>query len=72
MKRGANGPNGDERLTGLTTVVALFGFLLFLPPLLSAFDRGDQVFGVPVVWAYLFGAWAVVIGLVAFVVRRSG
>lgn len=72
MKRGPNGSNGDERLTGLTTVVALFGFLLFLPPLLTAFDQGAQIFNVPVVWAYLFGAWAVVIGLVALLVRRSG
>lgn len=72
MKRGANRTRDDQRFTGLTAVVAAFGFLLFLPPLLSAFDRGDQVFNVPVVWAYLFGAWALLIALVAVLVRRSG
>lgn len=69
MKRGTK---DDARFTALTAVAALFGLVLFVPPLLSAFNRGGQVFGVPVVWAYLFCAWAVVIGLVALLVRRSG
>jgi hypothetical protein len=30
-----------------------------------------MVLGVPLLWAYLFGAWAVVIGLIAVAVRRS-
>ncbi|MET9633258.1 hypothetical protein ABZX92_37955 [Lentzea sp. NPDC006480] len=52
--------------------VAVFGFVLFVPPLLSVFDQGHQVLHVPVVWVYLFGAWAVVIALVTVLVRRSG
>ncbi|GLZ36149.1 hypothetical protein Lesp02_83360 [Lentzea sp. NBRC 105346] len=72
MKRGTKRTKDDYRFTGLTVVVAIFGCLLFLPPLMTAFDRGDQVFNVPVVWAYLFGAWALLIALMALLVRRSG
>jgi hypothetical protein len=66
-----DGPQDDERVTGRLVAVALLGLLLFIPPLLSAFDRGGQVFGVPTIWAYLFVTWAVVIGLVAAVSGRS-
>ncbi|MDT7787740.1 MAG: hypothetical protein QOF58_6159 [Pseudonocardiales bacterium] len=72
MRRGTNGTRDDGRFTGLTVFVAVFGFVLFVPPLLSLFDQGHQVLHVPVVWVYLFGAWAVVIALVAVLVRRSG
>jgi hypothetical protein len=62
----------DERRTPRLTAVSVAGFLLFAPPLLSLFDRADRierVAGVPLLWAYLFLAWALVIGLIAAVVR---
>lgn len=62
----------DEQLIGRLVAVVMFGFLLFVPPLLTLFDRRAWVFGLPGLWAYLFLAWAVVIGLVAAVGRRSG
>jgi hypothetical protein len=65
-------PREDERVTGRLAAVAALGFVLFVPPLLSAFDRGGQVFGVPTLWAYLLAAWAVVIALVAVLSGRSG
>jgi hypothetical protein len=65
------GPREDDRLTGRLLLVAALGFALFIPPLIAAFDRGGQVLGVPVIWAYLFVAWVVVIGLVAAVLRKS-
>lgn len=65
-------PPNDEQLTGRLVAVAVLGFLLFVPPLLAQFDRVATVFGVPVLWAYLFLAWAGVIGLIAAIVRRSG
>lgn len=61
----------NEQLTPRLVAVAALGFLLFAPPLLSLFDHRTRVFGAPVLWAYLFLAWAVVIGLVAVIVRRS-
>jgi hypothetical protein len=67
-----DGQRDDDQLTPRLTAVAALGILLFAPPLLSLFDRKTLVLGVPLLWAYLFFAWAVVVGLVAVVVRRSG
>jgi hypothetical protein len=64
-------PRSDDRLAARLTAVAALGFLLFVPPLVAVFDRGAQLAGVPVIWVYLFLAWAVVIGLVAAAVRRT-
>jgi hypothetical protein len=61
----------DERVTPRLTAIAVLGLLLFAPPLLSLFDKDARVGGIPLLWAYLFAAWAVVVGLVAAVVRRS-
>ncbi|MGW6933457.1 hypothetical protein ACWGE0_25600 [Lentzea sp. NPDC054927] len=69
MRRGAR---DDKRFTGLTILAAATGFVLFLPPLLTAANDGGTVAGVPAVAAYLFGAWLAVIALVALLVRRSG
>ena len=56
-----------ERLAGLF----LLGCLLFNFPLLAIFNVRASVFGVPVVYAYLFGAWAMLIALVAVIMERS-
>lgn len=61
----------DEQLTGRLTAVAVLGFVLIVPPVLAHFNRMDRVFGVPVLWAYLYLVWAVVIGLVAVIGGRS-
>ena len=56
-----------ERLVAL----ALLGFLLFNYPLLSLFSTDGSVVGVPLLYAYLFVSWGLLIGLVALVVRKS-
>ena len=48
----------------------LLGCLLFSYPLITLFDRPVMVLGVPLLYAYLFGAWAVIIALVALIVER--
>jgi hypothetical protein len=52
--------------------VALFvlGCLLFNYPMLEIFGRPVLVLGVPLVYAYLFGAWALLIALGAWIARR--
>ena len=47
------------------------GCLLFNYPLLALFSRVTQVFGIPLLYVYIFGAWALFIGLLAFVVERN-
>ena len=51
--------------------VFLLGVLLFNYPLLALFNRAAEAFGIPLVYAYIFCAWALVIGLLALVVERS-
>ena len=47
--------------------VALFGIgaLAFFPPLLRLYDKPDYVFGIPVSYLVIFGAWALIIYAVA-------
>jgi hypothetical protein len=50
--------------------VGALGALLFGYPMLAVFDVPATVFGVPVLWAYLFGAWTALVAVLAIVVRR--
>lgn len=52
-------------------VLFLFGMLLFNYPLLALFNRPAEAFGIPVLYAYIFGSWALLIGLLALVIERS-
>ena len=59
-----------ERLrTPRLAAAAALGFLLLNYPLLSLFDSRARVLGVPLMWAYLFTVWALLIILVALIVR---
>jgi hypothetical protein len=49
----------------------LLGLLLFNYPLLALFNRAVVVFGIPLLYAYIFLAWALLIGLLALVIERS-
>jgi len=48
----------------------LLGFLLFNYPLLTLFAGASQVLGIPVLYAYVFLVWALLIGLMALVVEK--
>jgi len=53
-------------------LVALFllGCLLFNYPLLALFNVRATVFGIPLLYAYLFAAWALLVALAAVVMER--
>jgi hypothetical protein len=48
----------------------LLGFLLFNYPLLTLFAGSVQVFGIPVLYFYVFAVWALLIGLMVLVVEK--
>jgi hypothetical protein len=52
-------------------LIALFvlGCLLFNYPVLSLFNVPAAALGVPVLYLYLFAAWALLVGLMALVVE---
>jgi hypothetical protein len=56
-----------ERLVG----VSLLGLALLSYPLLSLADRPRLVAGIPLLYLYLFGVWALLIALLALLERRS-
>ena len=47
------------------------GLLLFNYPILALFNVSERFFGVPVLYAYIFAAWAALIVLMA-IVAESG
>jgi hypothetical protein len=55
-------------------LVALFllGCLLFNYPLLDLYSHGGEVFGIPLLYVYVFGVWAAFIALMALVVEMRG
>ena len=46
-------------------VLFVVALLAFNPPILSIFSVPDLVFGVPVLYLYIFAAWGIVIALLA-------
>ena len=62
--------NDSQRGARMIGVAAL-ALLLFGFPFMALFDVDVLVLGVPLLWAYLFVAWAIVIALIAWVVRDA-
>ena len=62
----------NRRLVTGERLVAVFmgGCVLFNYPLLSLFDRSATVFGIPLLYAYVFVAWAGLIALMAWFIER--
>jgi hypothetical protein len=56
-----------QRLAAL----CLLGALLFGYPLLAVFNVPATVFGVPLLYAYFFAAWAGLIALMALAAERG-
>jgi len=48
----------------------LLGLLLFNYPLLDLFAGPGQVWGIPVLYAYVFAVWTLLIGLMTLVVEK--
>jgi len=50
--------------------LCMLGMVLFNFPILALFNVGGTLFGVPVLYAYIFIAWAALIALMALVAER--
>ena len=49
----------------------LLGCLLFNYPLLYLFNLDADLFGVPLLFVYMFSAWGLLIALTALVIERA-
>jgi hypothetical protein len=64
-------PSGSNHVKGQRLAALFFlGVLLFNFPLLQLFARGGMVLGLPLLYCYVFCAWAALIGLMALVLER--
>ena len=52
--------------------LCMLGCVLFNFPILALFNVRGTFFGVPVLYAYIFIAWALLIALMAWVVEKRG
>ena len=50
----------------------LLGVLLFNPPMLSIFNVPDYLFGVPLLYLYVFACWGALLLVLALVIERGG
>jgi hypothetical protein len=55
-----------ERLVAL----GVLGFLLFNYPLLALFNRPGTIFGIPLLYAYIFVVWCLLIAAIAIVAEK--
>jgi hypothetical protein len=60
----------DQQRGQRLAALFLLGCLLFNYPLLQLFSRDGALFGIPLLYGYLFGAWAALIALMALVIER--
>lgn len=62
----------DRQGKRVQRLVALFllGWVLFNYPFLFIFSKNGFIFGIPLLYVYIFAAWIVLIGLMALVVER--
>jgi len=53
-------------------LLALFfmGLLLFNYPILTLFSNEGLIWGIPVLYIYVFTSWTILIGLIAWVIER--
>ena len=59
----------QERKGQRLIALFIFGCVLFNYPVLSLFNVGTEAFGVPLLYAYIFVAWALLVALMAYVVE---
>lgn len=57
----------EQRLVAL----CMLGCVLFNYPILAIFNLPAAVLGIPVLYAYIFTAWALLIALMALAIERS-
>ena len=59
----------EQTTSARLVALAVLAFLLFNYPLLRLFDVDVIVWGVPLVWLYVFVAWGALIALVGLTLR---
>jgi hypothetical protein len=62
-----------SNITGQRLVaVFLLGCVLLNYPILFLFNKPEGIFGIPPLYLYIFGAWAFLIALMAYIIEAMG
>ncbi|CAB1070401.1 hypothetical protein D1AOALGA4SA_910 [Olavius algarvensis Delta 1 endosymbiont] len=61
----------ENRKNKRLVALFLFGFVLLNYPILSLLNISISVFGLPLLYIYIFGVWGLLIFLAALVMSRS-
>ncbi|MGV8892318.1 MAG: hypothetical protein ACOH2K_05140 [Burkholderiaceae bacterium] len=62
----------QHNLTGQRfAAIFLLGWILLNYPLLALFNHAGTWYGIPILYAYLFIVWALIIGLLAYIAEKS-
>ncbi len=57
-------------ITGQRLVASfLIGCVLFNYPILALFNKADRLFGIPLLYLYIFVAWVLLVGLMAWTIE---
>lgn len=64
-----NTPPPSPRLRDAAVVLPLLGLFLLMPPMIRLFVAKHDIAGVPLIVAYLFGVWVVLIACAALLAR---
>ncbi|MEA3230315.1 MAG: hypothetical protein U9Q05_00980 [Thermodesulfobacteriota bacterium] len=63
--------SNDHSKNGRLIAVFFLGVLLLTYPILTLFDHSILLFGIPLLFLYLFAVWAGLIGLIGLITRRA-
>ena len=63
--------DNDHSKIGRLTAVFFLGVLLLTYPILTLFDHSISLFGIPLLFLYLFAVWAGLIGLIVLATRGA-
>ncbi len=66
-----SGRTRPTRVAERSVALFLLGLVCFTPPLLGIFGMQERVFGLPVLYVYLFTVWGALIALAAWIARRK-
>jgi len=59
-----------RKLRDVTVVLPLLGIFLFLTPIPAVFVNGSQADGIPSIFLYIYGVWAILIIACAFLSKK--
>jgi hypothetical protein len=61
-----------SRIRGQRLIAAfLFGCLVFNYPILALFNRAGTVYGIPVLFVYIFAIWLLLIAVMMFIIEAA-